>query len=224
MKLVIKDLSKNFGNYMVLDKINIELENGHIYALLGRNGVGKTTLFECLDNALEYQGEYKVINDDDSISTSIGFLRTEVYLPDFLTGKEFLKFFLEYNHFDIQQMDSYFDMIHFTRDDQNKFIKEYSLGMKNKLQLLLYLILKPKVLLLDEPLSSFDIIAAKEMKEILKTLKKDHIIIMSTHILELAKSMCDEILLLKEGQIEHIDSKILKDKQLEDKIVRLLEQ
>lgn len=223
MKLTIKNLSKKYGNHLVLDNINLEVEKGHIYALLGKNGAGKTTFFECLDNTIEYEGNF-FINDNKDATDSIGFLKTENTLPEFLTGKEFLKFFLECNNLDIEKMEEYFQMIHFSQEDQHKFIKEYSLGMKNKLELLLYLILQPKVLLLDEPLTSFDIIAAKEMKDILKKLKKEHIIIISTHILELAKSICDELLLLKDGKLTKLNSKILKDKKLEDKIVELLEQ
>ena len=80
-------------------------------------------------------------------------------------------------------------------------IKEYSFGMKNKIQLLTCLIAKPKIILLDEPLTSFDIIVSHDIKELLISMKSEHIIIMSTHILQLAQDVSDEIVVLSNGKI-----------------------
>ena len=73
--------------------------------------------------------------------------------------------------------------------------------MKNKMQILINIIAKPKVILLDEPLTSLDIVVQDEMKKLFKTLKKDHIIIFSTHILELAMDLCDSIVILNNKEL-----------------------
>ena len=96
--------------------------------------------------------------------------------------------------------------------------------MKNKMQMLVNIIMNPKVLLLDEPLTSFDVVVAEEMKTLLKNTKKDHIIIFSTHIMELALDLCDEIVLLNKGVLELIDKKSTKDESLKEKIIKALQE
>ena len=88
--------------------------------------------------------------------------------------------------------------------------------------MLVYIIASPKVLLLDEPLTSFDVVVAEEMKDLLKSIKKDHILIFSTHIMELALDLCDEIVVLNKGVLEHVDNKNLTNKQFKNKIIDIL--
>ena len=95
--------------------------------------------------------------------------------------------------------------------------------MRNKIQMMMFLILKPKVILMDEPLNSLDVVVQKEMKDLIKSIKHDHIIIFSTHILDLAKDISDEIVLLHKGQIEEVDREIKNNPDFEDKIITLLQ-
>ena len=148
-------------------------------------------------------------------------------VPEFLTGREFLKFFIEINQERIENqktIDEYFDLIKIEVEDRDKLLKDYSHGMKNKMQMLVNIIMNPKVLLLDEPLTSFDVVVAEEMKNLLKSIKKDHIIIFSTHIMELALDLCDEIVLLNKGVLEHVDKKTNKDESLKEKIIDALKE
>ena len=94
--------------------------------------------------------------------------------------------------------------------------------MKNKMQMLINFIVKPKVLLLDEPLTSLDVVVAEEMKSILKEMKKDSILILSTHIMELALSLCDEIVILTNGKLEIIDKCNKSDLELKEYIIQKL--
>ena len=94
--------------------------------------------------------------------------------------------------------------------------------MKNKVQMLCYIITSPPVMLLDEPLTSFDVVVALEMKKLLRDIKKDHILIFSTHILQLATDLCDEIVVLSGGQLEPVDSSMLHSKEFEEKIIEIL--
>ena len=77
-------------------------------------------------------------------------------------------------------------------------------------------------MLLDEPLTSFDVVVALEMKKLLRDIKKDHILIFSTHILQLATDLCDEIVVLSGGQLEPVDSSMLHSKEFEEKIIEIL--
>ena len=100
-------------------------------------------------------------------------------------------------------------MIKIKEEDWYRLIKDYSHGMKNKMQMICFLITKPPVILLDEPLTSFDVVVAHEIKQMLKAMKQDHIIIFSTHILELAEDLCDEIVILNQGKLEAIDHNMI---------------
>ena len=231
MKLVIKNLKKNFEKKEVLKDINFEFEKGKIYGLLGRNGAGKTTLFNCLnedldiDNGefyLEDNGKFKKIAAED-----IGYVLSTPNVPEFLTGREFLKFFIDINKKRIKNLktiDEYFDFMKIEVEDRDKLLKDYSHGMKNKMQMLVNIIASPSILLLDEPLTSFDVVVAEEMKEMLKNIKKDHIIIFSTHIMELALDLCDEIVILNKGVLEEIDKNDLDNEKFKEKIIEALKE
>lgn len=227
MRLVIENYSKSYGDNIVFENVNIEFEEGKIYGLLGRNGSGKTTLFNSLDGLIKFdKGNVYLLDNDvkeELNSNNLGLILTDPMLPEFLTGYEFIKTFMEINEIsEIDKIDDYFNIISLSKDDQNKLIKDYSMGMKNKIQILMVLIKKPKIILLDEPLTSFDVVVASEIKDILKSLKKDHIIVFSTHILELATSLCDEVSIINNKNIEFIDKKIIKSKSFEKKIVEIL--
>ena len=104
-------------------------------------------------------------------------------------------------------IEEYFDMMNNDHKDMNKLLKDYSLGMKNKMQMLVNIILDSELLLLDEPLTSLDVVVAEEMKNLFKSLKKDHILIFSSHIMELALDLCDEIVILSNGVLTKVEKK-----------------
>ena len=94
--------------------------------------------------------------------------------------------------------------------------------MKNKMQMLINIIAEPKVLLLDEPLTSLDVVVAEEMKALLRSLKSGRITILSTHLMDLALSLCDEIVLLSHGELEAVDQSNLDDDAFKAKIIAAL--
>ncbi len=229
MKLVIENLSKSFDKKEVLKNINFTFESGKIYGLLGRNGAGKTTFFNCLNEDLKCDsGEFYLSNGKSNKkieSSDIGYVLSTPVVPEFLTGREFLKYFIDINKDnikDLKTIDEYFDIVKIDKEDRDKLMKDYSHGMKNKMQMLIYLIASPNILLLDEPLTSFDVVVAEEMKELLKKMKKNRILIFSTHIMELALDLCDEIVVLNKGELLEIKRDELTDKELKNKIITVL--
>lgn len=229
MKLIIKNLTKNYGNKEVLKEIDFTFEEGKIYGLIGRNGAGKTTFFNCLNEDVEVDSGRFILSDEygeNELKTEdIGYVISTPTVPEFLTAKEFLSFFLEINKDKIKDqktIDEYFDLVKINKEDQDKLLKEYSHGMKNKMQMLINIIANPKVLLLDEPLTSLDVVVQEEMKQLLKSIKKDHILIFSTHILELALDLCDEIVILNNKKIELVEKNNLNTKKYKDKIIKML--
>ncbi len=229
MKLVIENLNKSFDKKCVLKNINFTFESGKIYGLLGRNGAGKTTFFNCLNEDLKCDSGEFYLSDGKSNkiieSSDIGYVLSTPVVPEFLTGREFLKYFIDINKDnikDLKTIDEYFDIVKIDKEDRDKLMKDYSHGMKNKMQMLIYLIASPNILLLDEPLTSFDVVVAEEMKELLKKMKKNRILIFSTHIMELALDLCDEIIVLNKGELLEIKRDELTDKELKNKIINIL--
>ena len=229
MKLIVKNLSKTFGKKEVLKNASYTFNQGEVYALLGRNGAGKTTLFKLItDSIVKDSGEVLLEIDGKSSPLDfkdVFFMVSEPELPKFLTGREFISFFIEANKKNIKDnkdLDSYFSLVDLDIDDSNRLIQDYSTGMKNKLQMLMFLILRPRVILMDEPLTSLDVVIQLQMKKIIREIHKDHIIIFSTHILQLAKDICDRIVLLHDKSLNPVDSLIKDDPGFEDTIINLL--
>ncbi|MCL2249210.1 MAG: ATP-binding cassette domain-containing protein [Oscillospiraceae bacterium] len=229
MKLHVENLQKSYATKAVLTGASYSFEKGKIYGLLGRNGAGKTTMFNCLaDNIPLDEGscymEFDGIRHPTALD-DIGFVFTQPHLPEFMTGYEFIKYFVDINRDKISgpvDIDASFALLDFDRADSHKLIKEYSHGMQTKVQLLAFLILRPNVILLDEPLTAFDVVVAVQIKNLIKSLKNDHIIIFSTHILELAQDLCDEIVVLHNGTLSTLDSSKLHDKEFENEVLAML--
>ena len=118
--------------------------------------------------------------------------------------------------------DDWLALVGLEKEDRHRLMRGYSHGMKNKVQMLCFLIGRPPVILLDEPLTSFDVVAALEMKNLLREMKDEHIIIFSTHILQLAADLCDEIVILNHGLLEGVDSSIIHTPEFESRIIEIL--
>lgn len=231
MRFIIEHLSKRFEKKEVLRDISFSFEEGKIYGLLGRNGAGKTTLFNCINRdikadagtfCLEEGGKRRALGTED-----VGYVLSTPTVPEFLTGREFLKFFIDINGKDLSGMrtlDEYFDYMSIEPEDRDKLMKDYSHGMKNKMQMLVNIIAQPNLLLLDEPLTSLDVVVAEEMKQLLRSLKQDRIILFSTHIMDLALDLCDEIILLSHGELEVVEKSHLDGHEFRDKIISALRE
>lgn len=233
LRLHLEHIAKQFDHKQVLEDVGFTFEKGKIYGLLGRNGAGKTTLFNCLSGEvkmdqgtarLEDQGNTRELREDD-----VGYVYSLPILPEFLTGYEFLTFFMDVNRERLAQretgemdIDGYFDLVKMPEEDRHRLIKEYSHGMKNKIQMLLFLITKPPVILLDEPLTSFDVIVALEMKNVLREMKADHILIFSTHILQLATDLCDELVVLNKGKLTSVPPELMHRPEFEQSVIQLM--
>ncbi|MEI5992848.1 ATP-binding cassette domain-containing protein [Candidatus Enterococcus mansonii] len=232
MKLVLENVCKNFEGKSIIEHASYTFEKGKIYGLLGRNGAGKTTLFNCISKNLSLDvGQIRLGENEemqtDYENTDIGFVYTMPHLPAFMTATEFVKFFIDINKERIQEPKSpqeYLTTVGIKPDDQHRLLKDFSHGMQNKVQMLVSLIVQPPVLLLDEPLTSFDVVAAHEMKELILKAKSQSIVIFSTHILQLAQDLCDEVVLLHQKKLTGVDSTRIHEKDFEEEIVQLLSE
>ena len=140
MKFIIEHLSKHFGTKQVLRDVDFAFDEGKIYGLLGRNGAGKTTLFNCLNSDIKADGGSFYFEENgvrrEVSAENIGYVLSTPTVPEFLTGREFLKFFIDINEksiHNIKSTDEYFDYMSIAYEDSDKLLKDYSYGMKNKM-------------------------------------------------------------------------------------------
>lgn len=225
MELDVLNLSKKYGSKEVLKDISFTFENNKIYGIIGRNGAGKTTFFQALNHDIDIDDGKILLNKQELQENNISFVPAVPNVPLFLTGREFLTFFLEINKNKIKSLktiDEYFEMVDIGIEDQNKVMKEYSTGMKNKMQTLIGIISEKPILLLDEPLTSLDIVVQEEMKGLLRSIKKKRIVIITTHILDIALDLCDSILILKDEKMELVERKALNNKEYKTSIIKAL--
>lgn len=229
MELILEGIKKSFAEKEVLKDCSFTFEKGKIYGLLGRNGAGKTTLFNCISKEIPMDAGKVYLRDEKgerpASDLDIGYAYSTPILPEFLTGYEYLKYFIDINVSRVdmsKRIDDYFDLMQIEVEDRNRLMKDYSHGMKNKMQMLCFIISHPDVILLDEPLTSFDVVVALEMKQLLKDMKEDHILIFSTHILQLALDLCDEIIVLHNGRLELMDHETLHSADFEAQVVEML--
>ena len=211
MQFIIEHLSKRFDKKEVLKDISFTFDSGKIYGLLGRNGAGKTTLFNCVNRDIKVDGGSFLLDEAgqkrEVKAEDIGYVLSTPTVPEFLTGREFLKFFIEINEKSIgerREIDEYFEMMNIAPEDRDRLLKDYSHGMKNKMQMLINIIAQPNLLLLDEPLTSLDVVVAEEMKQLLRKLK--------------------QIVILNHGTFEVVDKANLDNQDFKDKIIAALKE
>lgn len=192
----IHKLSKKYGNKVVIDSVNMEFEKGKVYGVVGENGAGKTTLFNCIAGLESYKGN--ISSDIKKLKDHVGFLLTDPFFFSKITGEEYIRLLTNARNIKIEKIEdkNVFDL------PLNEYASNYSTGMKKKLALTAILLQKNKVFILDEPFNGVDIQSNIIIIELINELKNlNKIVIISSHIFSTLSETCDEIFLLKKGQI-----------------------
>ncbi|RUM92404.1 MAG: ABC transporter ATP-binding protein [Thiothrix sp.] len=210
--ILIKDLSKSFGNNKVLNDINIEFEKGKVYGIIGENGSGKTTLFRCISGLESYRG--LIESSYDSLKNNLGLLQTNPYCFKKITGREYLQFLSNARNINVNNYDekNIFGL------PLGRYVTTYSTGMVKKLAFIGILIQKNNVYILDEPFNGVDIQSNIIIAEVINRLKiLGKTVIISSHIFSTLSEASDEIHLLDNGSF---NKKYYKDdfKKLEEKM------
>lgn len=205
--------SKYYGTNQVLKHISLDLEKGKVYGIVGDNGAGKTTLFKCITGIETYEGI--ITSDYDCLKNHIGYLPTEPYFFNKITGKEYIQLLCNARNTKLNKLNerNIFDL------PLNKYVSTYSTGMKKKIALTAILLQENDCYILDEPFNGVDIHSNIIITEIIKKLKTlNKTIIISSHIFSTLSETCDEIHLLKEG--EFVKSVLKEDfKKLEQEMI-----
>ncbi|HDA1964757.1 TPA: ABC transporter ATP-binding protein, partial [Staphylococcus aureus] len=196
--MILKSISKSYGNEQVLDELSLTLNKNEVVGLIGRNGAGKSTLMKIITQ-LDKSFTGSIEGNED-----IGYLIEEPKLYNNKTGLEHLKYFssIYNNNFDLKLYNEFLQNLQML-DVLNRKVKKYSLGMKQKLGILISILNNPSFIILDEPTNSMDIETSSELlKELKKIAQKQNIgILISSHKLEDIENVCDRFLFLKDGKI-----------------------
>ncbi|QIW23189.1 ABC transporter ATP-binding protein [Sulfolobus sp. S-194] len=204
MSIVIEHVSKSYGKIKVLKDINIPIKEPGCYAILGPNGAGKTTLFRVIstlvvpDNGTVKINGYDVFKEREKALKDVGFLVSVPEPPDFLTVKEFIAFSasLRGKTADIQKLNKMLDL-----PPLNQKCGKLSKGQKRRTYLAALLAQDPKILVLDEPTDGLDPVEMIKVKDVIKEIKKDKIILYSSHILSEVSDICDYVYIMDKGKI-----------------------
>lgn len=203
----IKNVSKSFGDLLALDDVSFRVEKGDVFGLIGQNGAGKSTLFRCMMNFFDdYQGE--ILYDNEPIAKipleKIGFLPEERSLSPKKTIEEEIRYFARLNqmkNLDKDELQRWFDRFEIKGKLTDK-IKSLSKGNQQKTQLLAAIIYKPEFVILDEPLSGLDPYNIRLLEDIIKELNAMGMtILFSSHNMENIESLCNKLVMLKNGKV-----------------------
>ena len=209
--MLVRDLSRHFANKVAVEKLNLNIYEGQIFALLGHNGAGKTTTISMLtgliprtDGDMTVNGLY-LSKDLDKLRTIFGVCpQQNILFPD-LTPIEHLYLFSVFKGInDNKRIDEMSNKVLSDLEllpQSNKLVKFLSGGQKRKLQLAIALIGDSKIVLLDEPTSGMDLTARRHMWDMLKNSKNGKIIILTTHYMEEADVLADRIAIMSDGKL-----------------------
>ncbi|MEC1521330.1 ABC transporter ATP-binding protein [Neobacillus niacini] len=203
----IKGLKKSFQGNEVIKGLDFVLEKGKCIALLGPNGAGKTTTLRMLSGLMKPTAGSISFSDakkDGDIRHLIGYLPQFPVFYDWMSGFEFLQYVGKLAGLTSKEAkERSLELLEQVgiSDAKNRRVGKYSGGMKQRLGIAQAIIHRPQLVMLDEPVSALDPFGRREVLELLEGLKKETTILFSTHILNDAEEVCDEILFLHNGEI-----------------------
>lgn len=209
MLLEINNLKKSYKNHLVLDGISFTIDKPVVMALVGPNGAGKSTLLNCITNILDYQsGQITILgknHKDYTIFKDIAYLKDNNILYPYLTGYEHLKYIADIQKIDNERITEVSNKIGITKYLYKK-TGSYSLGMKQHLLIAMSIMNKPKLILMDEPLTGLDPDSIIEMRELIKELHREGVtILISSHTLSEIDYITNNILFLSDGKVVYED-------------------
>ncbi|WP_379131414.1 ATP-binding cassette domain-containing protein [Paenibacillus sp. sgz500958] len=205
--LQVSHLSKSFGKQVSVNNISFDIHQGRCTALLGPNGAGKTTTLRMLAGLLQPTSGSIAF---EGMKPGADYRRTLGYLPQapsfygWMTGGEYVSFAARLSGLNAKEASSLGAAAlekAGLKDAARRRIAGYSGGMKQRLGLAQALVHRPRLLLLDEPVSALDPIGRREVMEMLHEIRQETTVIFSTHVLHDAEEICDDIILLNEGTI-----------------------
>ena len=209
--LLIRHLTKRYGEKKAVDDLNLHIAPGEIYGFIGHNGAGKTTTLKSVAGILQFDEGEITIAGHSIREEPLACKRLFAYIPDnpdlyeFMTGWQYLDFIADVFGVDaqtrVQRVEQYAALFELT-DDLPQPIATYSHGMKQKLAIISAWLHEPKLILMDEPFVGLDPKASHLLKSMMRQVcDAGGAIFFSTHVLEVAEKLCDKVAIIKGGRL-----------------------
>lgn len=206
----VKNLTKKYGSFTAVKNLNLKLEKGHIYGLLGPNGAGKSTTMNIMTGCLAATegtvtvNEFDIYDDAAKAKKCIGYLPEIPPLYNDMTPFEYLRFVGRSKKIDKTMLDAEIERVMNKCGIENvadRLIKNLSKGYKQRVGIAQALIGDPEIIILDEPTVGLDPIQLVEIRELIRSLRDDHDVILSSHIMGEITAVCDYIIIIAYGRV-----------------------
>lgn len=234
--LRIENLTKRYGEKVAVDNLSLHIRPGEIYGFIGHNGAGKTTTIKSVCGILQFDdGEIyvdgvSVKKDPIACKKEIAFIPDNPDLYDFMTGIKYLNFIADVYVVETavrkERIEKYAGIFGLT-EDLSQPISAYSHGMKQKLAIISALVHDPKLMIMDEPFVGLDPKASHDLKEIMREkCARGHAVFFSTHVLEVAEKLCDNIAIIRGGKlvVSGKTEDVVGDNSLEEVFLELIDE
>ncbi len=234
--LIIKNLTKSYDKEPVLKDLNLDVPAGNIFGLIGPNGAGKSTLIGVLTGLLDFEiGEIEINGlqldtaNEIEIKKDVASVLQPPLLFENFTSYEFTTYVCEMYgtsgpdlNDKIKSLFTYFEIEEFTYVK----VRQLSSGSRKKLAFCTAILTEPKLIFLDEPFESVDVISIGRMKTIIRKLREKGVtVFITSHILEVVENLCDDIAILHKGKIlAYLDAKSRRELQKDSSLSEIFEQ
>ena len=208
--ITIENLSRNYGDFVAVDKVSFQIPRGSVVGLLGHNGAGKTTIMKMLTGYLEPTGgsakidEIEVSEDRTEVQKKIGYLPENSPIYPEMTVVDYLEYVAELREIPkSEQTVAIKKAIERTQLQEKAadLINTLSRGYRQRVGVAQAVLHEPEILILDEPTNGLDPAQIQEMRQLIKDLSEKSTVILSTHILQEVSAMCDRVIIISRGKL-----------------------
>ena len=210
----VEHLTKYYGDFLAVDDLSFEIDEGHVYGFLGPNGAGKSTTMNIMTGCLSATsgrvsiGGFDIFEDPDNAKRLIGYLPEQPPLYMNETPVEYLRFVGEAKGLHGEELNGQIEsVIRQVRIEEVKGrrISALSKGYRQRVGIAQALLGSPKVIILDEPTVGLDPLQIIEIRDLIRQLGRDHTVILSSHILSEVQAICEKILIIAHGRLVAFD-------------------
>lgn len=212
--ITVEHLTKCYGDFMAVNDLSFEIDEGHVYGFLGPNGAGKSTTMNIMTGCLSATGGqvridgHDIWEEADQAKRLIGYLPEQPPLYMNETPREYLKFVGEAKGLKGKELEQQIaDVLDQTKlkEVEHKLISKLSKGYKQRVGIAQALLGSPRVIILDEPTVGLDPIQIIEIRDLIRQLGQNHTVILSSHILSEVQTICEKVLIIAKGKLVAFD-------------------